>query len=100
MSLFEDHPEGLVLNVRVQPKASRNKIAGRHGEAVKVMLTAPPVDGEANRQCIQFLAKVLKRPKSTLDIVSGFSSRNKRILIRTGPGADAATLRKVVEALT
>ncbi len=99
MSLFEDHKEGLVLNVRVQPKASRNQIAGPHGDAVKVMLTAPPVDGEANRQCIQFLAKVLKRPKSTLDIISGLTSRNKRVLIRTGPGADEATLKKTLEFL-
>ena len=86
--MIKDHPEGLVLNVRVQPKASRNAIIGVHGEALKIALTAPPVDGAANKACVAFLAKQLGLAKSALTILSGKTSRNKRLLIRLTPGTD------------
>jgi uncharacterized protein (TIGR00251 family) len=86
--VIKDHPEGLVLTVRVQPKASRNAIIGGHGEALKIALTAPPVDGAANKACIAFLAKKLGLAKSAFAILSGQTSRNKRLLIRLTPGPD------------
>ena len=89
--ILKDHPEGLVLRVRVQPKASRNAIKGVHGEALKIALTAPPVDGAANKACIAFLAKKLGLAKSAIEILSGHASRNKRLLIRIprGPALEA-----------
>ncbi len=86
--MLKDHSEGLVLSVRVQPKASRNAIQGIHGEALKISLTAPPVDGAANKACIAFLAKTLKHPRAAIEILSGATSRNKRLLLRVSPGPD------------
>ncbi len=86
--MFKDHPEGLVLSVRVQPKASRNAIRGVHENALKIALTAPPVDGAANRACIAFLAKKLGVAKSAFELLCGQTSRSKRILIRLTPGSD------------
>ena len=74
--------EGLAFKIAVQPRASRNQVVGLKGDALKVKLTAPPVDGAANKACLQFLAKTLKVPKSRLAILSGESSRTKRILAR------------------
>ena len=85
--MLKDHPEGLMLNVRVQPKASRNAIQGVYGEALKISLTAPPVEGAANKACIAFLAKKLGLAKSALEILSGQTSRNKRLLIKLESGS-------------
>ena len=58
-------------------------IAGQHGDTLKIKLTAPPVDGAANKMCVQYLAKCLKVPKSSIEIISGHSSRTKRLLLRS-----------------
>jgi uncharacterized protein (TIGR00251 family) len=79
--LLTEKDQGLVFNVVVQPRASKTAVAGRHGEALKVRLTAPPVDGAANKMCLKFLAKWLGVPKTSLIIVSGETSRNKTIRI-------------------
>ena len=101
--MLEDHPEGLMLSVRVQPKASRNAIQGVHGEALKISLTAPPVGGAANKACVAFLAKRLGLAKSAVEIVRGQTSRNKRILLHVEPGPNfeslRASLRKHLESL-
>ena len=77
-----EKPEGLVFKVFVQPKASQNMIAGLYGDALKIKLTAPPVEGAANRMCLKYLAKCLKVTPASLEILSGQSSRTKRILLR------------------
>ncbi len=86
--MFKNHPEGFVLGVRVQPRASQNAIRGIHGDALKITLTAPPVGGAANKACVAFLAKKLGLPKAALEILSGHTSRNKRLLIRIPRGPD------------
>lgn len=65
------------LTVRVQPRAARDEVAGRHGAALKIRLTAPPVDGAANESLVKFLAKTLDIPARSVTIVSGASSRTK-----------------------
>ncbi len=80
----------LVFKVHVLPKSSRNAVSGVFLDALKLKLTAPPVEGEANKECIQFLSKQLKVPKSSLSIVSGESRRTKHIRFDP-PGADAKT---------
>jgi uncharacterized protein (TIGR00251 family) len=80
------HPEGLVLRIFVQPRSSKNMLAGRHGDALKIKLTAPPVEGAANKMCITFLARCLGLPKSSLEIVSGHAGRTKLILVRPKNG--------------
>ena len=86
MEFLKETDQGIVFKVFVQPRSAKNMIAGQHGDALKIKLTAPPVDGAANKMCIQYLAKFLKVPKSALEIISGHSSRTKRILLRYGNG--------------
>jgi len=69
------------LSVHVQPRASRNEVAGLEGDTLKIRLTAPPVDGEANEACLAFLAKLLDLSPSRLAIIQGARSRTKVIRI-------------------
>jgi uncharacterized protein (TIGR00251 family) len=71
--------EGLAFSVYVQPRASRAAIVGCHDNALKIKLTAPPVGGAANKQCIQVLAKALGLPKSAVTITGGQTRRLKQI---------------------
>ena len=73
--------EDLILRVRVQPKASRDEISGLQGDALKVRITAPPVDGKANAHLIKFLAKQFGVAKSSITLISGESGRDKRLRI-------------------
>jgi uncharacterized protein len=74
--------EGTIIVVTVQPRASKNELAGIHEDTLKVRITAPPVEGEANKECLKFFAKVFAVPKSRMAIVHGQKSRRKTILIR------------------
>lgn len=71
----------LTLNVRVQPRASKDEITGIHGTHFKVRITAPPVDGRANEHLLRFLAGEFGVPKSRISLIGGEGSREKRILI-------------------
>ncbi len=73
---------GIIIQVRVQPRASRDEIAGELGGALKVRLRAPAVEDRANEALVEFLAQLLKTPKSAVRILSGERSRTKRIEIR------------------
>jgi len=79
--------DGIAFWVLVQPRTSKKGVVGIHQDALKVKLTAPPVEGAANEQCLEVLAKALARPKSTLSIVNGQTSRRKQILVRAKSGA-------------
>jgi len=79
---------GITFAVKVQPRAKNNAVVGKLGNALKVALTAPPVDGRANQACIEFFADLLNLPRSAVTIVSGQSSRNKVIRV-TGISAEA-----------
>jgi uncharacterized protein (TIGR00251 family) len=78
---IRDTDRGATFAIRVQPRASRNAVAGEMGDALKLALTAPPVEGKANEACVEFLANLLKVPRSSVTIASGESSRNKVIRI-------------------
>ena len=69
------------MNVYVQPRASRNRIAGMQGKAIKICITAPPVENKANEAVIRFMADLFGVPKSYVSIKSGRQSRNKKVLI-------------------
>lgn len=69
------------LSIHVQPKASRTRIAGLHGDAVKLCITSPPVDGKANAAVIQFIAKLFKIPRAAVTLASGEASRDKRLVL-------------------
>ncbi len=87
MPFFQETPQGFVINIYVQPRSSRNKIIGLHGDSLKIAIQAPPVDDAANRMCIEFLSKCLNLPCSAFEILSGHTSRMKRMLIRLDPGS-------------
>ena len=99
MQLVQQTADGLVFKIVVQPRSSRNMIAGLHGDALKVKLTAPPVDGAANRMCIKFLAKCLGVPKSSLSIVSGETSRTKRISLMCPDGSASDQARQMARRI-
>lgn len=72
---------GVTFAVKVHPRAKRDAIAGEIGDALKVSLNAPPVDGKANDACVRFLAEVLRVPRSSVTIAAGETSRNKLIRV-------------------
>jgi uncharacterized protein (TIGR00251 family) len=73
--------EDVSFRVRVVPRASRNTIAGIHDGAVRIRLTAPPVEGAANEALVTFLSSVLRVAKRDIELVSGQSARNKVVSV-------------------
>jgi uncharacterized protein len=80
------------LVVHVQPRAKKSEIAGRHGDALKVRLQAPPVDGAANAELVRFLAESLGITRRAVTIVGGLTSRRKTVEIE-GLGAEDLAAR-------
>lgn len=74
--------DGLRVEIKVQPRSSRNQVAGETEGALKIKLTAPPVDGEANQSLVEFLASTLKVPKNRINLVRGETSRHKLVEIQ------------------
>ena len=73
---------GVIFPVRVQPRASKDEIAGVMGGALKVRLRAPALEGRANNALCEYLAELLKTPKAAVRILSGHHSRSKRVEVR------------------
>jgi uncharacterized protein (TIGR00251 family) len=88
---FYNGPTGISFAVKIHPRAKKNAIAGELGDALKVSLTAPPVEGRANDVCIEFFANLLKVPRSSVTIASGLKSRRKVIRVT---GLSAEEVRK------
>jgi uncharacterized protein len=74
-------PIGVTFAVKIHPRAKKNAITGELGDAVKLSLTAPPVEGRANEACIEFFANLLEVPRSSVTIASGETSRRKVIRV-------------------
>ncbi len=91
MVAIKHSPKGVTFAVKVHPRAKKNAITGEVGDALKVSLTAPPADGKANQACIEFFAKLLNVPRSSVTIAAGQSSRNKVIRVA---GLSAGEVRK------
>ena len=81
MFAIKESSEGASFAVKVHPRAKVNAITGELGDALKVSLTTPPVEGRANEACVEFFAKLLKVPRSSVTIASGLSGRNKVIRV-------------------
>ena len=81
MIVINQNDQGVAFSVRVHPRAKKNGITGEVGDALKVSLTTPPIEGRANEACVEFFAKLLKVPRSSVTIASGLSSRNKVIRV-------------------
>jgi len=84
---IHESSSGISFAVKVHPRARTNAITGELGDALKLSLTTPPVEGRANEACIDFFAKLLKVPRSSVTIASGQTSRNKVIRV-TGVSRD------------
>jgi uncharacterized protein (TIGR00251 family) len=87
----KDTVDGATFQVRVQPRAKKNAVVGELGDALKLALTAPPVEGRANEACVAFFAELLNVPRSSVTIAAGHSSRNKIIRVA---GVTAAEVRR------
>jgi uncharacterized protein (TIGR00251 family) len=85
--------EGVRLEIKVQPRSSRNQIAGEQDGVLKIKLTAPPVDREANQALIDYLSDLLGIPKRSVNLIKGETSRNKLVEIS---GIDKEFLLKKV----
>ena len=91
----QSHAEGVTITIHAQPAAKTTAIAGLHGDALKIRVQVPPVDGKANAALGDFLAQRFGVAKSAVSLLSGETSRRKRFLVR----GDSATLLKVLEQL-
>jgi len=79
---LRETPQGVVLNIHVQPRATRNQLAGTQGGHLRIRCTSPPEGGKANQQCVKLLAEELGIPPSRVSIIRGRPSRFKGILLQ------------------
>lgn len=96
LSCCRQSADGVTLELYVQPRASRNELVGLQGDALKVRLTSPPVDGAANRLCTDFVARLLRVPRGDVVLIAGDKSRHKRLLVR---GAQLEEVQRTLAAL-
>ncbi|BBB93009.1 MAG TPA: DUF167 domain-containing protein [Methylomusa anaerophila] len=80
---IKEFADGIAFKVKVQPRASKNCVAGIVEDSLKISLTSPPVDGEANIACIAYIAELFNVSKSQVRITTGEKSRTKIIKIET-----------------
>ena len=77
-----ERSEGVEIRIHIQPRASKTGIVGLYGQALKIRIAAPPVDGQANAELCRFLTRQLGVPQQFVQVISGFSSRQKRVFIK------------------
>ncbi len=70
-----------MISVHIQPRASRTEVVGWHGDAIKIRLRSPPVDGAANDELVRFISERVRMPRSAVSIVGGLTGRRKRLSI-------------------
>ena len=90
MNWWRETTEGVVVNVRVVPRAPRSVVQGVLGDALKIRLAAPPVEGKANTELVKFLAKALDLHAGKIQLLAGATGRNKRVLVQGLSGAAVA----------
>ena len=95
MPFLTDTPAGAVLNLRIIPRAHQNAIQGELGDALKIRLCAPPVDGAANAALVEFLAETFALPRARVQLLSGQTSRNKRVRLAGLPAAKVQLPRSI-----
>jgi uncharacterized protein len=96
MITLTEHAEGVVLPVRAQPGARRERVVGEQNGALKVAVTAPPLDGRANDALVAVLREALRLRRSQVELIGGATSRDKRVLIR---GVSVAEMREKIAGL-
>ena len=86
---------GVTLKLQVQPRSSRNQLVGLQGDALKIKLTSPPVEGAVNIACCAYLAKLFGIAKSSVELIAGDKSRQKKVLLL---GLDLTTVTAVLKS--
>ena len=94
MSWFTESPEGITIALKVVPRAKRDEIVGVEGDALKVRLTAPPVEGKANEALVKFLAARLGVKRADVEILHGETGRHKLVRVR---GVKVERLKEVID---
>ena len=89
---YTETDEGVILNVRAQPRSSKAGLDGVIGDAVKVRVKSAPVDGRANKELIETIAEAMDLPKSSVVFKGGETSKTKRILLKGVNGAAVASV--------
>lgn len=97
VSGWQTHSDGVLLSLHVQPGAKRSGWAGRHGDALKVRIAAPPVEGKANAALCAFLAETFDLRQNAVTVVGGESSRTKLVLLRCDAHERTAILTRLGE---
>ena len=97
MSCYTESPEGVIVNVRAQPRSSRSGVDGVVADALKVRLRSAPVDGKANRELVETVADAFDLPKSRVKFKSGETSKTKRIILCGVSADEFETMLKSVE---
>lgn len=90
MHWLRETADGVVVSVRVVPRAPRSRVQGLLGDALKIRLAAPPVEGKANTELVRFLAEALDLHAGRIQLLAGATGRNKRVLIQGLSGAVVA----------
>ena len=94
---LQRHPDRITLALRVQPRASRDEVAGVHGDRLKLRISAPPVDGAANRHLCRYVADLFGVPASSVRLVRGENGRDKTVEV-TGASLLPEALASLVRA--
>lgn len=89
---IKETEDGVILRVHVVPRSAKSEVAGVQGDALKLKITAPPVEGQANAECIRFISDILGIKKKQVRILSGHKSKKKTVAIE-------GIRRKDIEAL-
>ncbi|WP_413291726.1 DUF167 domain-containing protein [Bdellovibrio sp. HCB185ZH] len=90
--MIEEIKGGVRLHLFIQPKSSKNQIVGPHNGMLKIKISAPPVDGEANAELIEYLSKFFKVPKRNITLVKGDTGRQKTVDVEGISLSDAEAL--------
>ena len=93
---FCENPQGIRLRIFLQPKASRDQIVGLHDNELKIAITAPPIDGQANAHLLKYLSKLFKVPKSSIVLEKGELQRHKQIFV-PGPKQIPTEIEKLAQ---
>ena len=96
MKWIEAHKDGVTLLLQCQPGAKASRVVGEHGERLKISLNAPAVDNKANEVLIAWLSENLSIPRKQIELLSGQTSRQKRVLIR---GLEISKIRSLINRL-
>jgi len=80
--MFKQTDEGVEISLYIQPKASKTELIGEHNGLLKIKIKAPPVEGQANTEVIEFLSEILQIPKRQIEFLKGDKSREKKVLVR------------------